>query len=109
MPIPAKSREVFEFLKKCARHMRTVTYQEVGDTVGLPAIGVNKPLGYIRDSICRERGLPWLNAIVVNGTSRRPGDAFLPEGVATGRDEERLWRGMVLHVFGFDWDGVDFE
>ncbi len=109
MTIPAKTREVFEYVKKCAGDMRTVSYEEVGDAVGLPAIGMSKPLGYIRDSICRERGLPWLNAIVVNKGTRRPGDAFLPAGVAMGRDEERLWRGMVLHVFGFDWEGVTFD
>jgi hypothetical protein len=106
--IPAKTEEVFEYLKVCAGQMRTVTYGEVADAVGLTPIGMAYPLGYIRDEVCRPRGLPWLNAIAVNQQTRRPGDSFLPAGVAVGRDEERFWRGMVLQVFVYDWDQVGF-
>jgi hypothetical protein len=103
---PAKTDEVFEFLKKCAEEMRTVSYEELAKTVGLANPGVGQPLGYVRDRICRERGLPWLNAIAVQKHSRRPGESFLPEGVSVGMDEERMWRGMVLQVFAFDWRPV---
>ena len=108
MTMPAKTKEVFEYLKKCAGDMRTVTYGEIAEQpqVKLAPQGVAVPLGYIRDHVCRERGLPWLNAIAVNAQTRRPGDSFLPAGVAVGRDEERMWRGMVLQVFVYDWDSV---
>jgi hypothetical protein len=106
MAMPAKTKEVFEYLKKCASEMRTATYGEIGKATDVTAIGIGSQLGYIRDHVCREKGLPWLNAIAVNAETRRPGESFLPAGVAVGRDEERLWRGMVLQVFVFDWDQV---
>ncbi|HLL06115.1 MAG TPA: hypothetical protein VK539_36425 [Myxococcaceae bacterium] len=110
MKIPKKSREVFEYLKVCAKEMRTVNYKEVADAVGLAAVGLGNQLGYIRDRICRKRGLPWLNAIAVNKGSRRPGDSFLPASVSIDQaDEERLWRGMVLQVFAYEWDSVVFK
>ena len=63
----------------------------------------------VSDEICRKRGLPWLTPIAVNATTRRPGDSFLPEGVAQGRDEERMWRGTVLQVFAYDWAPIEFR
>jgi len=107
--VPAKTREVFDFLKTCAKEMRTVTYAEVAEEVGLAKPGVGKPLGYIRDRVCRERGLSWLNAIAVSQRTGVPSEGFLPEGVTMGTDETVLWRGMVLHVFGYDWSDVTFD
>lgn len=106
MAKPAKTDEVFEYLKRCATQMRTVSYGEIANHVGIAAIGIGNQLGYIRDRVCRERGLPWLNAIAVRAETWRPGDSFLPADVSVGRDEERMWRGMVLQVFVYDWDGV---
>jgi hypothetical protein len=103
---PAGTSQIFEHLKRCASEMRTVTYGELAEISGLAAQGTNVPLGYIRDHVCRARGLPWLNALAVNKASRRPGDSFLPAGVAMGKDDELLWRGMVLQVFAFDWSTV---
>lgn len=108
--IPAKTREVFEYLKGCASQMRTVTYKEIAEEVNLAKPGVGRPLGYIRDDICRSRGLPWLSAIVVNTHTDRPGRSFMPEGISlTDIDKELLWRGMVIQVFAFDWLSVDFD
>ena len=109
MTPPAKTREVFDYLKRCADDMRTVTYGEVAEQTALAAPGLTKQLAYIRDEICRERGLPWLSAIVVNTSTRRPGSAFLPEGVSFGDEGDRLWRGMVIHVFAFDWCAISFD
>jgi hypothetical protein len=109
--IPAKTREVFEHLKICASQMRTVTYKEIADEFHLAKPGVGRPLGYIRDTICRARGLPWLSAIVVNRHTDRPGRSFIPEGttVLSEVDKELLWRGMVLQVFAYNWTNVDFD
>jgi hypothetical protein len=108
MSAPKKTREVFEYLKECAAKMRTAHYGEIAKATGLAASGLAYQLGYIRDRICRKRGIPWLNALAVNKKTWRPGDSYLPPGVAMGRDEERMWRGMVLQVFAYDWDSVDF-
>lgn len=110
MTAPAKTPEVFDLLKRCASEMRTIAYSEIAEQVGLANVGVGTPLGYIRDHVCRERRLPWLNAIAVNATTRRPSDGFLPIGVTIAADtEERLWRGMVLQVFAFDWSKVRLD
>ncbi len=109
MAPPAKTEKVFEYLKKCAAEMRTVTYGEIAKPVDLAPPGIGQQLAYIRDEICRKRGQPWLTAIAVNATTRRPGDSFLPEGVAQGRDEERMWRGTVLQVFAYDWAPIEFR
>ena len=106
---PAKAREVFDYVKACAKDMRTVTYKEVANAVGLAPTGMAFPLGYIRDHICIERGLPWLNVIVVSSESHRPGDKFLPTSVDFGKDDELLWRGMVLQVFSYPSNTVSFD
>ena len=108
--IPAKTREVFEYLKICAEQMRTVTYKEIAEEVGLAKPGVGRPLGYIRDEICRNRGLPWLSTIVVNSHTDRPGRSFMPEEMSISEtDKEYLWRGMVLQVFALFWVDVSFD
>jgi hypothetical protein len=108
MAAPAKTKQVFDYLKKCAYDMRTVTYGELAEAVGLAPSGIGYQLGYIRDRICRTQGLPWLNAIAVRTSDRRASHGFLPEGVQIGDGEERLWRGMVLQVFAYDWERVSF-
>ena len=86
-----------------------MTYDELDEECGLAPSGTGYQRGFVRDEICRRRGLPWLGAIVVNPDTRPPGGSFLPEGVTLGDDGDRLWRGMVLHVFAFDWLWVPFE
>lgn len=109
---PKNSRAVFEHLKLLAKQMRTESYGEIAASIGLDEsreiapVSLRFPLGFIRDNICRQRGLPWLNALAVNATTRLPGDSFLPENVAFGDDEAILWRGAVLAVFGYPWDSV---
>lgn len=112
MPIPDKKTAIiFKHLKRCARDMRTVTYGELAEVAGLSPKGVGVHLGYIRDSVCRDGNLPWLNALAVNGKSRRPGYSFLPDGVKVKKkvDGEGLWRGAVLQAFSHDWSGVKAE
>jgi hypothetical protein len=91
--------------------MHTVTYGEVAEHVGgLSNEGVGRPLGYIRDHICRKRGLPWLNAMVVGTATRRPSHGFLvEEGKELGKYDEAWWRGMMLSVFAYPWDTVKFD
>ena len=49
-------------------------------------------------------------ALAGQGSARIPlPDGFMPEGVTLGNDGKRLWRGMVLQVFAYDWSSVSFE
>jgi hypothetical protein len=109
---PKNSRQVFEYLKLLAVRMRTESYGEIASAIGLQEarevapISLRYPLGFIRDMICRPRGLPWLNALAVSTATGLPGDSFLPEGVAFGDDERVLWRGAALSVFAYPWEIV---
>jgi hypothetical protein len=112
---PKNTEVVFRHLKKLAAQMRTATYGEVAEAIGsaekrvIAPISLSQPLAFIRDEICRPRGLPWLYGIVVNANSWLPGDSFLPEGVALGDDQRVLWRGAVLAVFAYPWGTVRLE
>src|SRR5438105_4451098 len=110
---PQGSKEAFEELKHCAAYMYTITYEELGNKIGLPPIGTNRPLGFIRDSVCRPRGIPWLNALAVNKKNLVPGDSFIPDGAKTEiRDpvnEFLWWRGMVIQVYAFPWDTFEVK
>jgi hypothetical protein len=112
---PKNSRAVFEHLRRLAGQMRVESYGEIAAAIGkaegrkIAPVSLTHPLGFIRDQICRPRGLPWLNALAVNDTTWLPGDRFLPEGVAFGDDERILWRGSVLAVFGYPWESVIVE
>ena len=111
-PMPAKTAEVFEVLKRCAHEMRTATYGEVAAAVGLSNFtpSVFPHLNRIRDDICIPRGLPWLPAIAVNATTRIPGEGFLPDSVVIHDAYFRTWwRGMVLQVFATDWAGINLD
>ena len=111
--MPANTPRVLEFLKLCARDMRTVTYGEVAAHVGLTFTPAIIPcLNHIRDQICRPRGLPWLPAIAVAVANRRPSEGWLPSDdarIPDGEFPELWWRGMVLQVFAADWTGVNLE
>ena len=112
--VPAKTEEVFEYLKKAAREMRTVTYIELAEAVGLAAVGIGFPLGYIRDEVCRARKLPWLTAIAVSANTRLPSGGFFPDdaGVSANLESDDFkiwWRGMVLQVFATDWSAVELQ
>ena len=106
---PKNSKLVFEHLKLLARRMRVESYGEIAAAIGdaegreIAPLSLSRPLGFIRDKICRPQGLPWLNALAVNSGTWLPGDSFLPQDVAFGDDEQILWRGAVLAVFAYPW------
>lgn len=112
---PKNSQAVFEHLKLLAQRMRVESYIEIARAIGesegrtIAAVSLNRPLGFIRDEICRKNGYPWLNALAVNLHTWLPGDSFLPKGVAFGKDEQILWRGTVLAVFAYPWEFVNVE
>ena len=106
--MPARTEEVFRVLKEAARKMRTVEYGDLAEEVGLAKPGVGMPLGYIRDELCRARGLPWLTALAVSRINGLPGGSFLPDGISLPKDDFPVWwRAMVLQVFATDWAEVE--
>jgi hypothetical protein len=112
---PKNSEAVFEHLKLLAKRMRTESYGEIAKAIGIresrevAPVALRFPLGFIRDSICRPRGLPLLNALAVNQETWLPGDSFLPKGVTFGDDDELLWRGVVLAVLAYPWDKITID
>ena len=107
---PKNTAEVLDVLKRCARDMRTIAYGDLAQEVGLPdGRSIGRPLGYIRDEICRAHDRPWLIAIAVSGKTMRPSGSFLPEGVDLADNDEHWWRGMVTQVYAYDWSGVTLE
>ena len=114
MAIPNdNTRAVFAVLKECAKNMYTDNYDNIAQRAGMePGAGraMGPHLGHIRDEICVKRGLPHLNQLAVLAGTWRPGDSVLPDKF-TIPDEaaEMIWRGMVLQVFAYPWDTVEFD
>jgi hypothetical protein len=110
--MPKNTPAVFDHLVILAGEMRTATYSQVACAIGedegreIAPVSLGWPLGFIRDRVCRDRGLPWLNALVVNAGTRLPGDSFLPSEIEFGDDAHVLWRGAVLMVFAYPWETV---
>jgi hypothetical protein len=115
---PRGTRDVFEYLKRCANWMCTDNYKNICDQIAARTksrIRINhrrigKHLGHIRTQ-CIDNQVPWINALAVGtnwGTSQewRPNYGFLPESVSWEPSSEHLWRGMVLQVFSYDWSQI---
>lgn len=71
-----------------AQHRRTPTYGELSEKIGVHHRVMGHALGYIRDEIIMPRGLPLINAIVVNNGTHLPGESWLPQGTSHLSDEE---------------------
>lgn len=48
-----------------AKRKETITYKELARRINTFYRSLSYPLGYIRDDVCRKRGLPMLSVIVV--------------------------------------------
>ena len=79
---------ILPYLVRAAQRRETLTYGQLGDSIGRHHRTIPNVLGYIRDDICRPRGIPLINAIVVNADTKLPGEAFLPEGTQGFTKEE---------------------
>lgn len=87
----------------------TITYGELGRRIGIHPRPVRFLLGYIRDEICRRRGLPLLNVIVVKKSTGLPGESFLPGGTShlTDEDYRRRFEELRDQVFSYaGWDAL---
>ncbi len=106
---PPKTREVFEVLRQCALDVRKITYTELGKEVGVPAQGPWPQLTAVH-TLCVERGLPWLTALVVRKDTGKPGSDWT--GTWTNGEPlewELIWRMSIGQVFAFPaWDRVQY-
>jgi hypothetical protein len=95
------------YLVQEAKTSNTPTYGELAAKIGVHHRVLSHILGYIRDEIIIPRGLPLINAIVVNKGTNLPGDDWLPQGTSTLSDEEYKqeyfrYRDQVLAYKGWD-------
>ena len=104
-PMPAKTSEVFEVLKRCARERLTITYGGLGRQVGLSARGAAKPLYCIRN-LCLDRYLPPLTAIVIRSGDGLPGVGLTPAVTQVTIAETR---DMQRQVFAYDWSLINLH
>ena len=111
MAKPKGTDKVYAELVKAAREMRTVPYGSLAEAAGLAKPGIGRPLGYIRDQVCRPRGLPWLTVIAV-AADGLPSEAYLPSDSTMSLqpgDQRIWWRAMVLQVFATPWHAIECE
>lgn len=101
------AEKLLPHLVKAANQRQTPTYKELADKIGVHHRYMRYILGYIRDEICLARGLPLLTCIVVNDSTKLPGDDWLPEGTTHLSKEEyrqkfELFRDQVFSFKGWN-------
>ncbi|MGD0753049.1 MAG: hypothetical protein ABSA23_16775 [Anaerolineales bacterium] len=94
-------------LVQAAKTMKTPTYGELAEKIGVHHRVMNRILGYIRDDICIQRGLPLITCIVVGQATGLPGDDWLPQGTShlspeEYRSEFERFRDQVFAYKGWD-------
>lgn len=80
----AKIRFSFRKLQELKKEMKTITYKEMGDQIDTHYRHVFRIVGLVQIAIQvynKRHGtqVPHLNALVVNGATKRPGDGCLTE------------------------------
>jgi len=95
------------YLVHAAKTLKTPTYRELADKIGIHHRVMSKVLGYIRDDICIPRGLPLITCIVINQGTGLPGDEWLPQGTSHLTSEEyrqefERFRDKVFAYKGWD-------
>ncbi len=92
-----RARKAWKYLVKLAQSGETTTYGEVAGRQGLHHRSAQWFLGVIQRE-CRQRGLPPLQALVVNKRTGRPGGGY----VASARSG-RGYRKAVRAVQAYKW------
>ncbi|MDV6376470.1 hypothetical protein [Deinococcus arenicola] len=90
-----RAAQVWAVLAWAARHRQTITYQQLGQAVGLPPVALGKVLDPIQ-AYCQARKLPPLTVLAVSKETGLPGSGFTAaQAVQVASDQAK--------VFGFDW------
>jgi len=96
-------------LVACAKNRQTITYGDLGKMISVHQRALSRPLAYIRDDICRARGMPLITCIVVRKGVQIPGESWFAAG---GQDflpseEMRVWAEECRKVFDYEgWDDL---
>ena len=92
-----RARKVWPRLVQIAQSRGFITYAEIAAFIGLHHRSARWFLGVIQRE-CRRRGLPPLQALVVNKQTRRPGSGYVASPV-----QGKGYRKTVRQVRAFDW------
>lgn len=92
-----RARRVWPHLVKIARSRGFITYAEIAAILGLHHRSARWFLGVIQTE-CRRRGLPPLQALVVNKQTHRPGNGYVASPTQGAE-----YRKAVRRVRAFDW------
>jgi putative restriction endonuclease len=95
MDVTQRALQIWPILTAAAHNRQVLTYQLVGELIGMPPIGLTQPLGLIMH-YCEDQGLPPLTVLVVSKESGKPG-----EGLTT---VQTLDKGREK-VFNYNWYG----
>lgn len=96
--IHLRSQQVWVILVVYAMTRRTLTYGELAQLMGYDTGAARttiKPLAIIA-KFCLDRGLPQINALVVNATTGEPGHQVILKSGETSQQAQQ-------HVFDFNW------
>ena len=77
MELKERAMQCYMVLLGAAHNRQTLTYEILGDMIGLPPVGIGQILGYIM-AYCHNHGLPPLTVLIVQKHTGKPG-----EGLAT--------------------------
>lgn len=87
-----RAAQIWPVLSYAASHRQTLTYEMLGNLVGVPRFGLAHLLEPVQ-SYCLVHGLPALTVLVVKQTGR-PGDGFIAAKDVPVEQER---------VFSYDW------
>jgi hypothetical protein len=110
----AKERglQALPYLVQAAKRHELITYKQLAAKIGRQHRALSYPLGYIRDEVCRARGLPMLTAIVIDQGMARPGDSWLPKDTdhLSDRQNQAKFEAECARVFAWnEWDRLPKE
>lgn len=72
---PTRALQVWLILIGQAHHRQTITYEDLGDLIGVPQFGLGPILEYIK-RFCEQNQLPMLTVTVVRKDTRKPSHGF---------------------------------
>ena len=92
-----RALQIWRILIGAAHHRESLTYQEVGDLIGMPPIALTQPLNLIMD-YCQRHDLPPVPVLVVRQRTGKPGPGY-PRPDTVDADREAVfshnWYAMV--------------
>lgn len=92
-----RSPQIWQVLIGAARNRQTLTYEMVGEMVGIPAVAVGNCLDPIQ-SFCHEKGLPPLTVLVVGKNTGHVSGGYVPAS-EEGADRES--------VYAYNWYSLE--